>query len=275
MATEKSPEERIRAYNRVIPGMTDSHFHSEVMAERGVPLEETFQVLRAGGAAWIIDISITPGTVARRRRLCAGYGAVRFASGIHPGSVGTHSLPELLALMDEELSLEAVVAAGEMGLDWVKMYATKREQREAFLEQLRLANRHKKPVIIHNRGADEDIYEILRQEPPVAGGIMHCFSSGRESAETALDLGLHISFAGNVSYKRGSEAIQEACAFVPENRLLLETDAPFLAPQAVRGRPNTPAYVGHTYDFVAELRGTTSQQLAAATGRNLETLLGL
>lgn len=275
MASNKSPEERIRAYRRIIPEMTDSHFHSEIMADRGVPLDETFSSLSGGEAAWLIDIAVIPGTVEKRKRLCVDYDKTRFATGIHPGSVAEASLTDLLAVMDQELQSAEVVAAGEMGLDQIKMYASTELQQDAFEAQLHLANKHRKPVVIHNRAADEQIYETLRRIPLTAGGIMHCFSSGEESVRSALDLGLHISFAGNVTYSKGSEAIQAACRLVPEDRLLLETDAPFLAPQAVRGRPNTPAYLGHTYEFVARLRGTTAENIAVATKENLVRLLSL
>lgn len=275
MASKKSPEERIEAYKRVIPGMSDSHFHSEVMQEKDVGLRATLDALAAEEASWIIDISIRPGSVELRRRLCNSYRLVRFTSGIHPGSAAKGPLEEMLQEMERELQEPEVVGAGEMGLDWVKMRASRDEQERAFREQLRLANRHNKPVIIHNREADREIYRILEEIPPVAGGIMHCFSSGPESAEKALELGLHLSFAGNLTYPAGSEAIQESCRLVPPNRLLLETDAPFLAPQPVRGRPNSPAYVGHTYDFVSKLRGEPLDELVSSVGGNLASLFGL
>lgn len=275
MASKKSPEERIAAYKRIIPGMSDSHFHSEVMKEKNVGLEATLTALTAEDASYLIDISILPGTVAKRRRLCDAYAAVRFTSGIHPGSAAKRPLDEMLAAMEDELLDTSVVGAGEMGLDWVKMYATQEEQEAAFREQLLLANKHEKPVVIHNREADDDIYRILTETPPVAGGIMHCFSSGVESARRALELGMHISFAGNVTYASGSEAVREACRLVPPDRLLLETDAPFLAPQAVRGRPNSPAYLGHTYDFVANLRGIPVEELVISVDRNLRSLFDL
>jgi TatD DNase family protein len=275
MASKKSPEERILTYKRIIPGMTDSHFHSEVMKEKKVGLEATLSALVEEGASWLIDIGIRPGTIAKRRRLCGAYPAVRFTTGIHPGSAACRPLDEMLRAMEEELREPEVVGAGEMGLDRVKMRASPEEQERAFREQLLLANRQNKPVIIHNREADEEIYRLLEEIPPVAGGIMHCFSSGPESAERALDLGMHISFAGNVTYPSGSELVQEACRRTPEERLLLETDAPFLAPQAVRGRPNSPAYLGHTYDFVSTLREVAVEELVASVERNLRRLFAL
>ncbi|MFP4409192.1 MAG: TatD family hydrolase [Spirochaetaceae bacterium] len=275
MAGKKNPRERVYAYNRVLPGMTDSHFHSEVMKEKAAGLEATFELLSAGSASWLIDISIVPGSVQERRNLCAPYPRVRFTSGIHPGSTAKAPLVEMLADMDRELTEADVVGAGEMGLDWVRMYAPPALQEEAFRAQIDLANRHGKPIIIHNRGADEDIYRVLKELPSVAGGIMHCFSSGPASAERALELGMHISFAGNVTYPSGSEAVQEACRLVPADRLLLETDAPFLAPQQVRGRPNSPAYVGHTYEFVAALRQVPVAELTTRIGENLERLFRL
>lgn len=275
MASKKSPEERIAAYKRIIPGMSDSHFHSEVMQERNVGLRATLDALAAGDASWLIDISIRPGSLDIRRRLCDSYQAVRFTSGIHPGSAGRAPLDAMLLDMERELQEPDVVGAGEMGLDWVNMHASREVQERAFREQLLLANRHNKPIIVHNREADKEIYRVLEEIPPVAGGIMHCFSSRSESVRRALDLGMHISFAGNVTYPSGSEAVQEACRLVPPDRLLLETDAPFLAPQPVRGRPNSPAYLGHTYDFVSKLREEPLEELVTSVGRSLTHLFSL
>ncbi|MFW5812564.1 MAG: TatD family hydrolase [Alkalispirochaetaceae bacterium] len=271
----RKPEERLRRYQQILPGMVDSHFHSEIMESRGAPVGESFRLLREGGASWLLDISIEPGTLSRRKQSAGGYRMLRFSTGIHPGSVGKRPLDEMLREMEGELCEPGVVAAGEMGLDWVKMYAPRDEQIEAFRRQLELANRYEVPVIIHNRGADEDVLTILADLPPRAGGIMHCFSSGRDTMEKAVEIGMHISLAGNVTYPKGSDQIAEVSRLVPGERLLLETDAPFLSPQPVRGRANSPVYVGHTYLRVAHLRESSPESVVSTVRENFERLFGL
>jgi TatD DNase family protein len=163
---------------------------------------------------------------------------------------------------------------GETGLDWHYDLSPRAEQETAFRAQIRLAQAARKPLMIHTRSAPEDTLRILAEED--AGsvrGIIHCFSEDRAFARRALDLGLYLSFSGIATFKK-AEAVRDVAAWAPADRILVETDAPFLAPVPFRGRPNEPGYVRFTADAVAELRGIPSLQLAELTTRNLEALCG-
>ncbi len=161
-----------------------------------------------------------------------------------------------------------VIALGEMGLDYFNEYSPRDRQADAFRTQLDLACELDMPIVIHNREADEDCYAILAEYAPrLAGCIMHCFGSGPDYARKFLDLGFYISFAGNVTFKKAVD-LQEAAKVVPLDRLLVETDAPFLAPVPLRGKRCEPHFVSHTADFLADLKGIDRETLAKATTAN-------
>jgi TatD DNase family protein len=190
--------------------------------------------------------------------------------GIHPHAAATFELGEL----DELRSLLAhprVVAVGESGLDYFRDYAPPEAQQGLFDAQLALATDVGKPVVIHTRAADDDTRDrLLRHDGPV---ILHCFSS-EPLLEPALERGWFVSFAGNVTYKNAYD-LRAAARRVPADRLLAETDSPYLAPQAVRGRRNEPAYVALTYGVLAEVRGVDPAELAAQIEANANAVFGL
>lgn len=168
-----------------------------------------------------------------------------------------------------------VIAFGEMGLDYHYDHSPRDVQRNVFVEQMRLAHDAHKPIVIHTRTAWADTVALLREhwaEPgKTLGGIMHCFSEGPREAEEALALGFYISFAGVVTFPKAT-ALQEAARVVPADRLLIETDAPFLAPVPKRGKRNEPAFVVETARKLAELRGTTLDEIAQITSANWQRL---
>jgi TatD DNase family protein len=188
-------------------------------------------------------------------------------------TVGIH--PHDAKLMDqaalERLAREPeVVAVGETGLDFHYDYAPREVQREAFRNQVQLARKLQKPLIIHTRTAPEETLAILREESARdVGGIIHCFSEDRAFAAQALDLGFDISFSGIVTFKTAT-AIHDVAAWAPLDRILVETDSPYLAPVPYRGKPCEPAFVVHTAKRVADLRGTTLEAISEHTTRNAE-----
>jgi len=185
--------------------------------------------------------------------------------GIHPHDaikVETEHLP----LMKDLAGRNRVVAIGEMGLDYYYDNSPRDDQRQVFRSQLRLAKQINLPVIIHTRAADEDTIQILIDEAP-RRGVVHCFTGGEELADCALELGLMISFSGIVTFN-GSDALRTIAARVPPDRILFETDSPYLAPIPHRGRRNEPAFVAETAALLAEIRGVTLDELAVATSRN-------
>ncbi|RYZ67891.1 MAG: TatD family deoxyribonuclease [Proteobacteria bacterium] len=168
-----------------------------------------------------------------------------------------------------------VVAVGEIGLDYHYDQSPREVQREAFRHFIGLARALHKPVVIHTREAADDTLAILREEKASeVGGIIHCFSEDVPFARAALDLGFDLSFSGIVTFKK-ADAIQAAARFAPADRILLETDAPYLAPVPMRGKRCEPAYVAHTARFVAQLRGVPLDELIAQTAQNAVRRLGL
>ena len=194
--------------------------------------------------------------------------------GLHPhdAKVGTDVL---LAELEELARHPRVVAVGEIGLDYHYDSSPRDVQGRIFREGIRLARRVKKPIVVHTREAAEDTLRILDEEGArEVGGIIHCFSEDRAFAERALDMDLDVSFSGIVTFKN-ARAVQEVAGWAPLDRILVETDSPYLAPIPYRGKTNEPAYVVHTARKVAELRGIDVDALAEATTANAERRLAV
>jgi TatD DNase family protein len=194
--------------------------------------------------------------------------------GLHPhdAKVGTDAMLEELEQMARG---ERVVAVGEWGLDYHYDSSPREAQRRVFREGVRLARRVRKPIVVHTREAAEDTLAILEEEGArEVGGIIHCFSEDRAFAERALALDLDVSFSGIVTFKN-AKAVQEVAAWAPLDRILVETDSPYLAPIPFRGKTNEPSYVVHTARKVAELRGVTVEEVAEATTANARRRLGV
>jgi TatD DNase family protein len=193
--------------------------------------------------------------------------------GVHPHEAKSWT-PEVANALGKLLTDPSVRFVGETGLDWHYDLSPRDEQETAFRAQIRLAKALRKPLMIHTRSAPEATLRILEEEG--AGdvrGIIHCFSEDRSFAARALDLGFYLSFSGITTFKK-AEAVRDVAAWAPGDRILVETDAPFLAPVPYRGKPNEPGFVRFTAEAVAELRGIPSVKLAEMTTRNLEALCG-
>ncbi|MFO7781832.1 MAG: TatD family hydrolase [Spirochaetia bacterium] len=255
----------------IIPGSVDSHFHTLVMEDKGLAPTEILQECFEAGMAYGLDVSVSLDDFAERRARLAGLDQVYLTAGLHPSNAGSVFFETEELRLRDALSSRQVVAVGEIGLDWYRNHGTPKQQRDLFVSQIELANELRLPVIVHNRDATADILDVFAAHQPARESVMHCFSADEEAAKRFLDLGFSISFGGNVTYKQ-SEDIRRAAALTPLDRLLIETDAPFLAPQAVRGKPNHPGFVGYTYDFLAELRGQSADTLAAAARANFERI---
>ncbi len=212
------------------------------------------------------DLGPARHAVALAGRLSDRVGA---AVGIHPHDAATWSKE----VHDELAGLarsEAVVAVGEIGLDYHYDHSPRDTQRDVFARLVALARKVKKPIVIHTREAAADTLALLESEGARdVGGVIHCFSEDRPFAERALDLGFDLSFSGIVTFK-GARAIHEVAAWAPLDRILVETDSPYLAPVPLRGKPCEPAYIVHTAKRVAELRGVTVDDVARATTENAE-----
>ena len=251
--------------------VADSHTHIDMPAFD----QDREAVMARAREAGVSDLLIAGGVDAedghhRALRVAEQFG-VPVSAGIHPheAKLATEAIYDEL----EGLAREGrVVAIGEVGLDFHYDYSPREVQREVFRRQVRLARDVGRPLIIHTREADEESASILEEEGArETGGVIHCFTGGEELARRALDLGFFISFSGIVAFPR-AETIQAVARTVPEERLLVETDSPFLAPPPHRGKRNEPAFVVEVARKVASLRGTTAEAVGAAARRNFERL---
>ncbi len=192
--------------------------------------------------------------------------------GIHPHDAAA-ALPDDWIALERFARLPEIAAVGETGLDYFYNHSPKEAQLEAFHRQCQLAKQVGKPVIIHVRDAHDDCVEVLRSEG-MHEGMIHCFTGDTDAARKYLDLGFFISISGVVTYKK-SEALQAAVAFTPLERLMVETDSPFLAPIPFRGKKNEPGYVAETAKKVGELKGVDAETAALTCARNTKQLLKL
>lgn len=202
--------------------------------------------------------------------LARNYEPISASVGIHPTTEGGYEpcVEELLRAADEP----EIVAIGETGLDYFRSEGDLTWQRERFHRHIDVARQCQKPLIIHTRAAAADTMDTLREHRArEAGGVMHCFAEDWDIAQQALDIGFYISFSGIVTFK-SAKAVQEVAQKAPLDRILVETDAPYLAPVPYRGKTNEPAYVRHTAEYVAELRGISLEELAEATTNNFYRL---
>jgi TatD DNase family protein len=256
--------------------MTDSHCHlagEEFLADLPAVVA---RAQAAGIARALVILAADDSTeIARAADVAAAWPSVRFAVGIHPHKAGAFvDDPEGAAgLVAERLDgLPAARAVGEIGLDYHYDFAPREVQQAVFRAQLRLARERDLPVVIHTREAEADTLRILGEEASVQlRGVFHCFTGDATMAARALGTGFHLSFAGIVSFPRAT-GLREAAALVPEDRLLAETDSPYLAPVPHRGQRNEPAHVARVIDVLAETRGVPRDRIVDAIERNFDSL---
>ncbi len=255
----------------VVMRLFDTHAHLH-FPDFATDLDAVLGRARAAGIVGIVTIGTDGETNSEAVAMAERLAGVHASVGIHPHDAGEASEVDWASLEDLARRSEKVVALGEMGLDYFRNLSPPDIQAEAFRRQLRLARRLGKPVIVHCREAHSDTLAILAEERvEEVGGVMHCFSGDVPVAKRCLDLGLLISLAGPVTYKN-PRALPEVARFVPEDRLVVETDCPYLPPQPYRGQRNEPAHVALTAARVAELRGADPELLSAAMSDNAARL---
>ena len=252
-------------------------FDTHVHLDAGRFDRDRSQVLRrahAQGVVAMLNVGFDLASSRAAVKLAASHDHIWAAVGLHPHHASQYS-EELEGEFRALLQSPRVVALGECGLDFYRDLSPRPVQREAFARLLGLGTELGLPVVIHDRDAHEEVYEILSEfDIGRTGGIMHCFSGDVEFARRCLDLGLYIALAGPVTYPR-SHALREVARFVPEERLLLETDCPYLPPAPHRGKRNEPALVGLVCEEVARVRKMPPEQLSEITLTNACTLLGI
>jgi TatD DNase family protein len=254
-------------------GLIDSHAHLDG-EDYAQDLDAVVARARAAGLERIVCVGLwrAPGSFGNALELAARDASFFSATvGVHPHECAR--VPEEDWARHDALARDPrVVAVGETGLDFHYDHSPRPVQEVSFRRSLAAAHGAGKPVVVHVREADEACVRVLREERvPAAGGVIHCFTGDAAAARAYLDLGLHISVAGVVTF-RTAEAIRAAVRLVPRDRLLVETDCPFLAPVPFRGKRNEPAYVVETARKVAELWGTSVEEVARATTENVKRL---
>ena len=251
--------------------LVDSHCHlddEQFDADRAEVIE---RALEAGVERMMaIGTGGGPPDLEAGLRLARRHPFIYATVGVHPHDAARATAETFKAM--EALAGEAkVLGIGEIGLDYHYDFSPREVQCEVFATQLKLASRVAKPIVIHTREAWGDTLRLLREHWS-GGGIMHCFSGGAAEARQALDLGFHLAFGGVLTFPK-AEAVREAARLAPEDRLLVETDAPYLAPVPKRGKRNEPAFMVETVRRLAEVRGATPEHVADATTRNFERLM--
>jgi len=246
----------------------DTHAHLDAIEDPAAALGRA----RAVGVTRVVTIGTTRASCRAALELAEQEGGVFVSLGLHPHEAGTTVAADVEELA-ELLEHPKAVAVGETGLDHFRDYAPPERQRELFEAQAQLAAARGKPLIVHTRAADDETAAVLTTLPEGTKVVLHCFSSLRLLAP-ALEHGWFISFAGNVTYPKATE-LRMAAARVPGDRILAETDSPYLAPQPVRGRPNEPANVMHTLATIAEARGEDPAELERAIDANATAAFGL
>ncbi len=256
--------------------MIDSHCHVAGPEFAG-DLDAVVARARAAGvvAAMVVLAADDGPELAQAAAVAACWPGVRFAIGIHPHAAGRFAADPAGAARAVAAAMDAqplTRALGEIGLDYHYDFSPREVQQHVFRVQIGLARTRALPIVIHTREATEDTFRILADERAAeVGGVFHCFTGDRDMARQALDAGFHLSLAGIVTFPRALE-LREVARMVPLDRLLIETDSPFLAPVPYRGKRNEPAYVARVAETIAEVRGEAAETIAGAAAANFARL---
>ena len=254
------------------PLLVDSHAHldgSQYNSDR----DETIQRAHDNGISHILTIGCDMESSAASVALATKHPNIYAAVGVHPHDAEEIE-QETLQQLEKLLARPKVVALGEIGLDFYRDRSPRDVQREAFRQQIRLAKKIGKPIIVHDRDAHDEVLQILGEENAAeVGGVLHCFSGDISMAKKCLEMGFYLSFPGTITYPK-NEAAREVVRAVPIDKMLVETDCPYLSPQKFRGKRNEPAYVRYTAEKVAEIKGLTIEDVVRVTSRNCFDLFG-
>ena len=247
------------------PSLTDSHCHLNFEPlQQNLP--QVLQNARDRGVGHMLCVGVSVEKFPEVLAIARQHANVFASVGVHPDHQHEYE-----PTVDELVSLAAdprVVAIGETGLDYYRIKGDMTWQQERFRRHIQAARSSQKPLIVHTREAASDTLRLMREEGASSvGGVMHCFTESWETAEAALDMGFYISFSGIVTF-RNAEALRAVALDVPDDRLLIETDAPYLAPVPYRGKTNEPAYVRHVAETLVAVRKTTVERLAQQTTDN-------
>ena len=257
-----------------VPGLVDAHCHLDY-PPMSDDIESTLEAARHAGVVQLVHVGCSRRSLERAVEIARAHATVFAAVGIHPHEADTvdQGVLDTLSAFAED---PKVVAIGETGLDYYYDRSPRERQRAELARHVKLARTLDMPLVLHIREAHDEAMAIIEQEGPRSSrpGMVHCFTGGPEDAEGWLRLGFHLSFSGIATFRR-SEPIREAARLCPADRILLETDAPYLAPEPVRGRKNAPANVAFTCTHLAAARGEAPEALARQSSANTRFLLDL
>jgi TatD DNase family protein len=251
----------------------DSHCHLH-LCEEDEPggVATVLERARLAGVLEVVAVGIDVRSSERAVELTSERG-VYASAGVHPNSADGWN-DEAAERIDHLLGLDRTMAVGETGLDFYRDHTTPEQQRAAFAGQINLARKHAKPLVVHTRNSVDEAMDMLAAEDVPQGFIFHCWSGDKKQLQVALDLGAHVSFAGNVSYSK-SDDLREAVRYVPDDRLLVETDSPYLTPMPHRGERNEPRHLAFVGLAAAQARGVSAHMLAEQTTQNARRVFGL
>ncbi|MBP5552614.1 MAG: TatD family hydrolase [Spirochaetales bacterium] len=267
----------------------DSHFHTQFTLEKGVNVFSFLDESPENGFVGGIDIGCVHDDLPGRRSLLQKYPHILLSAGMGPWEAGasetrgtdpdfeyssaktTEQILRELDILRHNIETHKPSFIGEIGLDYYWEYGNHDKQKLIFETQMRWADEMGLCVLIHDRDADEDVIDVIRRLGPSKGGVIHCFDGDRGLMETALEHGYYISFAGNLTFKKNTQ-LRELIREVPADRLLLETDSPYLTPVPLRGRTNSPEYIVNTYNCAAELLGMDVDALSETITDNFRAL---
>lgn len=247
--------------------LVDSHCHLNLLdlsADHG-KLNNVIERAQQNGIHYMLNVCVKLSEFAQILKTAEAYPFVAASVGLHPNEINEKVDEETLVKLAQP---EKVIAIGKTGLDYFRSTGDTEWQRERFRMHIRAAKKLQKPLIIHTREAKEDTIRIMQEEgASQVGGVMHCFSEDMLIAKQALDMNFYISFSGVVTFKNAATT-QEVARQIPLDRMLIETDAPYLAPLPHRGKPNEPAYVRYTAEYIARLRNLSMEDFAEQTTQN-------
>ena len=244
----------------------DTHAHIGLIYDDPIERLRVVQDAKQAGVSRIVSICNSLHDFANVYETLKSVSGVYHAVGVAPSEVSSPGT-DWIKTIESGLKLPNVVALGETGLDYFRKFGDKRSQIELFVTQLDLAEKFNVPVIIHNRDAGKDVFDILSGRCPSAGAVLHCYSENAEYAKKALDLNVYFSFAGNLTY-RNARNLHETILALPLDRILIESESPFMVPADYRGKRNMPAYITSTAKFLAEFLDMDLEVLAQQLWKN-------
>lgn len=267
----------------------DSHFHTQFTLQKGVNVFSFLDESPSNGFQGGIDIGCTHDDMPQRAQLLEPYPQILLSAAMGPWEAGaseakgadpdfeysefksTEQILKELEVLKGNFEKYRPAFIGEIGLDYYWDYGTREKQKLIFETQMKWANEKGLCVLIHDRDADEDVMDTIRRLGPDKGGVIHCFDGNEDLMKTALEHDYYISFAGNLTFRKNTE-LRERILQVPRDRLLLETDSPYLTPVPLRGRTNSPEYIIHTYNCAAEILGMDVNELGEIVTENFSSL---